>query len=196
VPVEKTSGVRKTAAMDVRATADLLDHAVTQRGETLAELVSASSVLLVFLRHAGCTFCREALADIAGSRQNIEGQGIRIVLVHLGDADELDRLLEKNSLCGLDRLCDPNQELYKAFGLKRGTALQLFGPKVWWRGIKAGLISGHGMGMPAADASQMPGVFLLEQGVIARRFRHRSAADRPDYEALCNQPALKSAERK
>lgn len=190
MPVEKTSSVKKTPAIDVRAMAALLDRAATQRGETLAELASASSVMLVFLRHAGCTFCREALADIAQSRQKIEEQGIRIVLVHLGDFDELDQLLEKNSLHGLDRICDPDQELYRAFGLKRGTAMQLFGPKVWWRGVQAGLISGHGVGMPAADASQMPGVFLLEKGVIARRFRHRSAADRPDYEGFC----LKSAE--
>jgi len=42
-----------------------LDTAVTQSGERLVELSEMSPVLLVFLRHAGCTFCREALADFA-----------------------------------------------------------------------------------------------------------------------------------
>lgn len=176
--------------------ADLLDRALTQRGESLAEIASESSVLLVFLRHAGCTFCREALADLARTRAEIESRGVRIVLVHMGDTHELEQLLHKDRLSDLDRICDRDQDLYRAFGLKRGSAMQLFGPKVWLRGVKAGFIDGHGVGKPVADSSQMPGVFLLEKGVIARRFRHRSAADRPDYVAFCSKPALKSAARK
>lgn len=186
MPTKETSSVKA-----LRATAELLERAMTQNGESLAEIAASHSVLLVFLRHAGCTFCREALADISHSRAEIESRGSRIVLVHMGDIAELDRLLEKNALQDVDRICDTAQDLYKAFGLKRGSALQLFGPKVWLRGVKVGLIDGHGVGKPLADSSQMPGVFLLEQGMIARRFRHKSAADRPDYASFC----LKSAEQ-
>jgi hypothetical protein len=44
----------------------------TNYGVTLNELSRISPVLLVFLRHAGCTFCREALADLAARRPEIE----------------------------------------------------------------------------------------------------------------------------
>ena len=172
-------------ALSLRETADLLDQVETQHGETLAEIAAAHKVLLVFLRHAGCTFCREALSDIARDRAAIEQCGVRIVLVHMGDIDEFDKLLEKNHLSDVPHICDDSQVLYAAFGLKRGSAMQLFGPKVMVRGLKAGIIDGHGVGKPVADAAQMPGVFLLENGVIARRFRHRSAADRPDYIRFC-----------
>ncbi len=182
---EKTS--RVAGILEI---SNLLKRSVTQRGESLASIAESSSALLVFLRHAGCTFCREALADIAREREQIEKRKIRIVLVHMGDFGALDPLLGKHGLHDVDRICDPGQELYDAFGLKRGSVRQLFGPKVWWRGIQAGIIAGHGIGRPAADAAQMPGMFLLEQGVIAGRFRHRSAADRPDYAAFC----LKSGE--
>ena len=40
-------------------------RARTQQGSTLLELSKQAPVLLVFLRHTGCTFCREALADLA-----------------------------------------------------------------------------------------------------------------------------------
>jgi hypothetical protein len=40
----------------------------SQGGETLASLTANREVFLVFLRHFGCTFCREALADIAEKR--------------------------------------------------------------------------------------------------------------------------------
>ncbi len=175
----------KKSHIDLFALSRLFDRAVTQRNETLAGIAASSSALLVFLRHAGCTFCREALADIAHSRPEIERSGVRIVLVHMGDALELQLLLAKHNLLDLARISDPNQELYRAFGLKRGSVGQLFGPKVWWRGLNAGILAGHGLGKPAANSSQMPGVFLLEQGLVAKRFRHRSAADRPDYAAFC-----------
>ena len=142
-------------------------------------------MLLVFLRHAGCTFCREALGDIARTRPAIERTGARIVLVHMGDSGAIEKLIEKNGLADVDSICDPEQKLYKAFGLKRGSLLQLFGPKVLWRGFLAGVVRGHGIGSPAADSSQMPGLFLLNKGGIVRRFRHRSASDRPDYAAIC-----------
>ena len=155
-------------------------------------LVRASPVLLVFLRHAGCTFCREALGDLSRARPPIEAAGARIVLVHMGDAEGIERLVEKYQLSGEERICDPQQTLYAAFGLRRGKAWQLFGPRVWLRGLRAGLLRGHGIGRPAADSAQMPGLFLLDGSGIVRRFRHRSASDRPDYAALCTPPITRA----
>ena len=177
---------------DAAAVARTLESCVTQSGKSIVELSSVSPVLLVFLRHAGCAFCREALADIARSRAAIEQGGTRIVLVHMGDIQALQGLLSKHGLSGLDRICDPTQELYGAFGVKRGTTLQLFGPKVLWRGFLAGVLARYGLGRVRADASQMPAIFLIENSAIVRRFRHRSAADRPDYIGLCARPSAES----
>jgi hypothetical protein len=35
----------------------------------------------------------------------------------------------------------------------------------------------------------MPGVFLIRDGRVVRRFLHATAADRPDYAELCRIPA-------
>ncbi len=97
----------------------------------------------------------------------------------------VEKLIEKYQLCGLDRICDREQRLYGAFGLKRGGFAQLFGPKVLLRGIKAAIWGRHGIGRVSADSFQLPGAFLLGNSSVLRRFRHRSAADRPDYLGLC-----------
>jgi len=164
-----------------------LECAVTQTGERLVGLSEASSVLLVFLRHAGCTFCREALGDIARAQGAIEGCGTRIVLVHMGDSRAIEKLLDKYGLSGVDRICDRDQKLYRAFGLKRGRLGQLFGPKVVWRAFQAGVLAGHGIGRRSADSFQLPGLFLLGDASIIRRYRHQTAADRPDYAGICAQ---------
>ncbi|MFN8816592.1 MAG: hypothetical protein ACK5ZV_07645, partial [bacterium] len=49
------------AAVDARTA---LRGAMTSGGQSVAELSMRSPVLMVFLRHFGCTFCREALADV------------------------------------------------------------------------------------------------------------------------------------
>lgn len=149
-------------------------------------------MLLVFLRHAGCSFCRESLADIASVRVPIERSGTRIVLVHMGDIGALEGLLEELRIAELDRISDPDRKLYQAFGLKRGSLLQLMGPKVLWRGLFAGVLARYGIAWALTDSSQMPATFLIHNSAIVRRFRHRSAADRPDYEGLCS-PAPRPA---
>lgn len=171
--------------IDVQEITNALDGAVTQSGEKLVALSSRGPVLLVFLRHAGCTFCRQALSDIAATREIIERSSTRIVIVHMGDHEAVDRLLVRYGLTQIDRISDPQQRLYRVFGLKRGTLRQLFGMKVLWRGLRAAFLEKHGIGKPTADSTQMPGVFLLADSVILNRFRHRSAADRPDYAAIC-----------
>lgn len=170
---------------DVGAVVQLLERTSTTSGRKLIDLLETNSVLLVFLRHAGCTFCRESLDDIAASRAAIEARGVRIVLVHLDDGPAMEQMTARYQVSDLDRIRDSRQELYQAFGLQRGSLWQLFGPKVIWRGFMAGVVHGHGVGKPAADPMQMPGVFLIEQGMIVSHYRHQTAADRPAYKEMC-----------
>lgn len=164
--------------------AELLDQKRTGEGASLAVLSLLSPVLTVFLRHAGCTFCREALSDIAQQRGQIEANGTRIVLVYHGDVTAAETLIRQNGLEGLDTIYDADLTLYEAFGLRKGGLRQLAGPKVAVRGFIAGAIRGHGIGAIGGDPAQMPGVFLLHRCSVVRAFRHGSAADRPDYTRL------------
>lgn len=185
MPSIAVAGKLPAVNFDIPATAGTLEQALTDSGHSLVHLVEQSPVLLVFLRHAGCTFCREALGDIAAVRDKIESAGTRIVLVHMGDRAEIRTVIARYGLADVERICDPEQRLYNTFGLVKGTWRQLFGPKVWFRGLIASLFRGHGFGSPAADPMQMPGVFYIDKGWIVSRFRHRSAADRPCYTDLC-----------
>lgn len=158
-------------------------RARTQHGTTLLELSHDRELLLVFLRHRGCTFCREALADLREQRSQIEAVGTIPVIVHLSDAARAEAWLDEYGLADLPRIADPSRELYASFDLQRGGPLALFGPKVWLRGLRAAL-AGHGLGPLDGDGLQMPGAFLVRDGKIRMAFRHRSAADRPDYARL------------
>lgn len=155
-----------------------------QHGLSLDQLSESQPVLLVFLRHFGCTFCIEAIDDLAKLRGQIEEKGVKIAFVHMSDSKKADEHFEAKNLSGVSHFSDAKKELYKIFGLKRGNPLQLLGPKSILRGIEAGLLNKHGIGRLQGDGFQMPGVFLIHKGVIKNSFIHRSASDRPDYLSL------------
>jgi peroxiredoxin len=160
-----------------------LDAARTSRGVSLRDLSHDGPLLVTCLRHFGCTFCRQALADLRASRSAIEATGTRIVLVHMSPVRAASAFLARYDLADVDHVSDPERRLYRALDLERGSFRQLLSPRVWWSGAAA-LLRGHRPGRLAGDGFQMPGAFLEHRGRIVRSFRHRTAAERPDYCAL------------
>lgn len=160
----------------------LLESMVTNAGESLWHSSFRQPVLLVFLRHFGCTFCREALADIAKSRPKIEMTGTRVVFVHMTDNKTAERYFQRYELTGAIHISDPACKFYEAFGLVKGNFTQLFGLQSWIRGFQSAIVEGHGVGhKQIGDGFQMPGVFVIQEGHIKESFIHKLSHDRPDY---------------
>lgn len=156
-------------------------NAADQTGRTIDVLSHDQPVLLVFLRHFGCTFCREALADLRVQRSRLEAAGVAIALVHMSPEADAAAFFAKYELSDVARFSDPGRGLYRRFELRRGGWRQLFGLSVWMRGARAVFAEGHGVGALAGDGFQMPGAFLVLNGKIIHAYRHESAASRPDY---------------
>lgn len=161
----------------------VLSAARTNHGDSLLALSHARPQLIVFLRHAGCPFCREAATDIRRQQDAIERRRLGIVLVHMMTEAQAAPFFDRYGLGDLPRVSDPDRALYHTFELKPGSLWQIGGPKVWWRTVQA-IATGHLIGRRVGDAFQMPGVFVIHDGAVIASFRHRTQADRPDYEAI------------
>ena len=157
-------------------------EATTNRGETLNDMSQQSPVMLVFLRHFGCTFCREALRDLGKLRKDIEEeQGVQLVFVHMSPIDYAEKMLKKFGLEGVAHISDPFCELYLDMGLDKGTLKQLFGLRMWTRGFQVGILEGLGVGRQRGDGFQMPGYFVLDERKIVESYIPKDAADHPDF---------------
>ena len=106
---------------------ETMEQMVTNTKNTVFSLSSEQPIMLVFLRHFGCTFCREALADISKNRTAIEESGVRVVFVHMAEDDIADRYFKRYNLEGAVHISDPSCRFYAAFGLVKGNFTQLFG---------------------------------------------------------------------
>ncbi|MBT4865995.1 MAG: redoxin domain-containing protein [Planctomycetaceae bacterium] len=169
---------------DNQSSSAALGSALTQSGESLLELSRSSRLLIVFLRHGGCPFCRETLAQLADCREEVEATGVRLALVHMMPDEEAHRLFTKYGLADVARISDPEQKLHGALSLNKGSALDVMGPKVWWAGFKSVLIGGHRFGRPSGDVFQLGGAFLVHNGEILAAHRSKTSFEQPEFIAL------------
>ena len=173
---------------------DPLRELRTNSGRRLDDLADQQPQLVMFLRHAGCTFCRQALSDLSKQRAELEQLGVGIVLVHLGEEEpDTDEFFGGYGMDDLPRISDPECRLYRQFGLDLGGFSQLFGLRVWLRGLVAGLLNGHGIGAARGNTFQMPGAYVYHHGQISAGFRHNFASDRPDYVELIQHSGVTAA---
>lgn len=161
----------------------LLSIMVCNNGETVQDLTTESPAMLIFLRHFGCMFCKEALADISEKRASIEAQGVRLIFIHMAENDVAERYFQKFNLENVLHVSDPECKYYTAFGLMKGNFSQLFGLRVWMRGFTGPLPNGYypEQAQTLGDSFQMPGVFVIHQHFIKSRYVHKFVSDRPDY---------------
>jgi hypothetical protein len=155
----------------------------TESGRSLLEIVDQSPLLLIFLRHFGCAFCRQALDQVAQIRAQIAARGAQPVFVHLGSPERAKPYFDYYQLSNVERVSNPDASLYQhpVFALSRmNPYLNLFSLKVW-KGWLSGALRKYGIGRIQEDGHQMPGVFFLKERKIVRGFRYQTIADEPDY---------------
>lgn len=158
---------------------------ITNKGRSINDASEERPVLLVFLRHFGCVFCREAMKDIGNRKSEWEKKNINVVLVHMSDYNTADEYFDKYGIPGIENISNPSCNLYASFGLTKGSASQLFGLKNWIRGFEVTVVKKIPLGLrQIGDGFQMPGVFLISEGKVMDSYIHASASDRPDYESL------------
>lgn len=171
VPDLRSGTVRSGSALDLPA------------DSPLGALAAHTPALVVFLRSFGCTFCREAMADVAAVRDQIRATGAEVAFVHGGTVADADRWFANYGLGDVIRISDPTLTHYRAFGLGRTGVQSLVDPKVWTRGAVCALSHGFGVQTPGM-MRQLPGIFVVQGDRILAEYRHRSPADRPDYLGL------------
>jgi hypothetical protein len=158
-------------------------------GRTFGELSAAAPVLMVFLRHLRCVYCRRMLHDLSNARPALEERGLMIALVHMADEDVAEPVFAYYGLDDLPRFSDPDRTMYRAMGLTSLSLRRLLDPETLGRGWRLGRTQ------PAPEATtglggnvmQMPGIFLIDQGRIVAGNRILDLEQRPDFLTLADQ---------
>jgi hypothetical protein len=143
--------------------------ALLARTRSTADGVPPPELLLVFMRHSGCVFCREALSTLAQWRERIEASGMQLVLVHLDEHHaRFSSLAARHGLDGVELIADPERRLYRAFELRSAPIRAHFTWRQWLSGVRAWLGTAQFLGGPNGDVLQLPGIVHIAGGEVVR----------------------------
>ena len=81
-------------------------------------------------------------------------------------------------------LSDPERDVYRAYGLVRGSWLQVFGLRTFWSYLNL-LRRGRRYHFQRSDLRQLGGDFVIDsQGKVLYEYRSQQPEDRPDVKDL------------
>jgi peroxiredoxin len=159
----------------------------------LRDLWRQGPTIVTFMRHFGCSFCREHLTALADADDRVAAAGGRTVAIFQYDAEATRSFCDGRSI-PFDCLGDPQREAYGRIGLGRGSLRELMGWSVIKRG-RAAYRAGGGQGSAEGGSiALMPGSFVLDrEGRIVLAHYNRNAADNPPVDLLIGAVAAAAA---
>ncbi|NND76747.1 MAG: redoxin domain-containing protein [Flavobacteriales bacterium] len=152
--------------------------AYTNKGNSLMELSKQRKVMLVFLRHFGCNFCKETLSLLEKNKEQLLNSPSKVVIVHQSSREHANKVLDIYSLSQFEHVSDPSCIVYKAFGIEQHSYLELLKPSVIWGTLK-GILMGHLPGKINGDPLQKPGIMVVKDASIVESFNYSNIASKP-----------------
>ncbi len=156
----------------------------TSNGIDVLSLSQNQLILLIFLRHFGCVFCRKSLVDLSQKKDIFLQSSVIPVFVHMTDNETAEKYFTQYNLEESIHVSDPECAYYLAFGLVKGRFSQLFGLRNAIKGFEIASKGIYPTLTQVGDGTQMPGMFMIRNGLVQESFIHKFAADQPDYNQL------------
>lgn len=154
------------------------------RLRNLSEFWRDRPLLLIFLRHFGCSCLAERWEKLQHEVQEFRNAGAEVVAVAQGEP-ERNAEVAKRRKYPFELLSDPSRELYREYGLLEGTPAQILHDFAWTPGDrKTGsemVNSRRGTERAVVDSPwQLPGEFVVsESGVLYLTHRYQYCEDFP-----------------
>lgn len=154
------------------------------RPARLSDLWQDKPLVLVFVRHFGCIFCREHLALLKQAYPRFVDAGGQIVCVGQGPHTVAKAI---HILLGLPfplLTCGDDLAVFRAWGLQRASWAQIFSPATFAGALRA-MLHGHKQSGVVGDGAQKAGSFVIDRrGTVRFAYRNKGLADHASNEDL------------
>jgi peroxiredoxin len=165
---------------DLRTAPDFTYTDVDGKAMRLSDLWSSSEkgIVLVFLRHFGCLFCRDHAVQLREHYDDFTKRGYSVIAVGQGTAARSAKFAKDYAL-PYSVLGDRALDSYRLYGLTSGALGGFLQPQAYKAGIGA-MLRGHFPGIPDGSVNQNPGTFLIDRdGRILSQHIGQHAGDFP-----------------
>lgn len=140
-------------------------------------------IVLVFLRHFGCLFCRDHASQLRDHYDEFQDRGYHIVAIGQGTPARSAKFRSDYDL-PFPVLGDRALDSYRRYGLTSSSLGSFFKPKAYPAGIRS-MLRGKFPGLPDGDVNQNPGTFLIDRtGRVLHQQIGQHAGDFPSAQTI------------
>lgn len=148
-----------------------------------ARRLLGAPTVLILLRHLGCLFCQEHLAQLRGHADEIEAVGGQIAVISFAAPPHVQRFAQALGHPYL-WLSDPARVSYRALRVGRGGLFSPFSPTDFWVSF-TGTLRGRPWIPQQREIWQLGADFVFDPGGnLTMTHRCRSSHDRPPAQAV------------
>ena len=144
-------------------------------------LTSDKIVILHFLRHLGCVYCKNTVDQLKIMVEQNPGFP-PIYFVHQSSVQDGKDFFNKR-FPDARHISDPKLKLFTLFGINRLKGLHLFDPRMILKGFKL-VLKGYGNQFGKGDVFLLSGTFVFLNGNLVWSHRPKRAGDDPDFRKL------------
>jgi peroxiredoxin len=153
----------------------------------LSSLWQKKVLVLAFTRHFGCPQCKEMLDELVTGYPELVDAGLSLAVITQGTLDQTKEFCNERAP-GIFCLSDPEQKVYTAYGLERGTLRQTFlSAQVWRSNRRLKKTRGWNTELPppGQDSMLMSGTFVIgPDGLIRLPYYYDNIADHPPLDLI------------
>lgn len=147
--------------------------------DTLSELVSSHKIVILhFLRHLGCIYCKHAVDQLYKLSQQNPGFP-PVIFVHQSTPEQAEAFFSEH-FPGASYISDPELSLYNLFGIRRLKGFHLFDPRMILKGFRLSFM-GYSNNLGFGNIYLLSGTFVFLNGKLVWSHRPKRAGDEPDW---------------
>jgi hypothetical protein len=158
---------------------------VGESSKNLWTLSFEKKCVLVFLRHFGCLFCKNMVANIFLEKDWLKQQRYHTVFIHQSDPLVSKEFFKQFGFESYLEISDPYRSCYKAFEIGSANLFHLLNPKAIY-GAWDSYQQGHRMSEADGNVWQMPGLVILHEGEILKRHQFSHVGEMPSIRNVAN----------
>jgi peroxiredoxin len=113
----------------------------------LSERWSGRPLVIAFMRHFGCAFCREHLIQLARAYEDVRAAGGEVLAIFQYRAEPSSNFCRSRGV-PFECLGDPTRAGYKAVGLERGERSEYMGLKIYRQWIREVVLAHYNRSSP------------------------------------------------
>lgn len=141
--------------------------------------IEGTTVVLFFLRYMGCPICQAKIAEIRHDASQFRAKGAAVFVVLQSEPSVVRQAMDGMEM-PFTVICDPEQAIFRLYGVEPGNIFQYIAPSVIMKSIRASR-RGFAKGLKEGNELQRPAVFIIDRHkTVVYAYHGKNIGDLPD----------------